>query len=94
MDGSATEAGGGSGRGGGDTRGQGLGRQRLQQLLELLAVVLEPEELAALVATSCQVSMQLCLCIMGLGIVILGQTSPTQVEDWWWRPPACLSANQ
>lgn len=50
-----------SSRAGGDAHGQELGRQRLQQLLELLAVVLESEELDALVATSCQVSMQPCL---------------------------------
>ena len=63
MDGTATGTGGSSSSSsrGGDTCGQELGRQRLQQLLELLAVVLEPEELVALVATSCQVSMQPCL---------------------------------
>ena len=36
---------------------QELGRQQLQQLLDLLAAVLEAEELAALASTCCQVSI-------------------------------------
>jgi len=53
------DSGSGSGGGGGGDGGDGgreLGRRRLAELLDLLAAVLEPVEVSALVSSSCQVS--------------------------------------
>lgn len=65
------------GGGGAASEGQQLGRQRLQQLLELLSAVLEPEELSALVATSCSVSIALPCCEpLAVGISLCVHSAP------------------
>ena len=54
----------GNGESAGCERRLSLGRQRLGRLLELLAVVLEEDELQALVSTTCQVSNRRLVCLL------------------------------